>query len=353
MADRLIRLGIELVTQELAAANRRPGYIRTVRSSIAFFAGYLHVEGIADLRNVDAAVLDRYRAHLASVRSKTSGELIVATTVDARIAAVRLLFRALYRERLILANPARTLAVRRKEKRLRVVFTREEIDAFLDRITPERSSGLRDRALFELLYSSGLRVAEAARLTVGDIDRERRMVRVYGKFDKERIVPISDYAFAFLDRYLAARSRPAPLLPEDRLFVGTKGPIKGTTITERCLDLLHRFGMYRKGLCAHSIRHACAAHLLENGASVRYVQELLGHESVETTVRYTALLVEGTRRVFRRYHPRENEFAYDLDGQAGLDYERRLASLAHPGSPDSASSQPVQAPETSFPEGGS
>lgn len=210
MVDRLIRLGTELVTQDLAAANRRPGYIRTVRSAIAFFGDYLQAQAIADIRNVDAAVLDRYRAYLGGVRSRTLGDLIVATTVDARIAAVKLPFRALYLERLTLANPARTLAIRRKEKRLRVVFTREEIDVFLDRITQERSSGLRDRSLFELLYSSGLRVGEAARLTVGDIDRERCMACVYGKFDKERIVPISDYAFAFLDCYPAARSCSAP-----------------------------------------------------------------------------------------------------------------------------------------------
>jgi len=344
MADRLIRLGTKLVVDELAAANRRPGYIRIIRSAIVLFADYLQAQEIADLRDVDAATLDHYRSYLGTVRSKTSGELLAGTSIEARIAAVRLLFRTLYRERLILSNPARTLSPKRTQKRLRVVFTRQEIDAFLDRINPERSSGLRDRALFELLYSSGLRVSEAARLTVGDVDRERRMVRVYGKFDKERIVPVSDYAFAFLERYLAARSRSGQLPPEARLFIGSKGPIKGTTITERCLDLLHRFGMYRKGLCAHSIRHACAAHLLENGASVRYVQELLGHESVETTVRYTALLVEGTRRVFRRYHPRENEFAYDLDGPAGLDYERRLASLSRRGPPEATTSMPVQAP---------
>jgi len=179
--------------------------------------------------------------------------------------------------------------------------------------------GLRDRALFEFPYSSGLRDGEMANLTVEDLDTEERMVRVYqGKGGKDRTVPVSEVAMVFLNRYLRQRS-PRP----GALFLGRLSPLKGSGINSRFKKLLQQADLYRPGLTAHSIRHSLGTHLLENGADLRYVQELLGHESIETTVVYTHELYENMKKIYKSYHPRENQLWQEVDGE----YLKRLEAF--------------------------
>lgn len=203
-------------------------------------------------------------------------------------------------------------------------LTREEITRFLESIDTGTRQGLKDRTLFELIYSSGLRVAEAAALKVGDIDFDRRVMVVRGKFDRDRMVPISCVAHDFLVLYLGDKIDDG----DEWVFTGYGGPTRGRHmssmgVSERFRTLVRRFGMDRPEISTHSIRHSTATHLLENGASIRHVQELLGHRCIESTVRYTHVMTDTLTREYRKYHPREHELFEAVDD----DYDARLDSV--------------------------
>jgi site-specific recombinase XerC len=160
------------------------------------------------------------------------------------------------------------------------------------------------------MYSSGLRAGDITNLNVDDVDFEGRMVLLReGKFSKDRIVPISRVAAVFLKRYLTGRRRKTHILFTS--FRGRRTSV--AAINKRCKKWMRESGVYRKGLCTHCIRHSTAVHLLSHGADLRYVQELLGHESIETTVTYTHDLHENIRRVYKSFHPRENSYFREVD----------------------------------------
>jgi site-specific recombinase XerD len=198
-------------------------------------------------------------------------------------------------------------------------MSEDDVARFLDSIEVDASLGLRDRALFELLYSSGLRSSEAAALKVGDLDLERRLVRVVrGKLAKDRVVPMTENAAAYLAELVAGKDGERPVF----WGKGTKR-LRSSGIGQRFVALAKRCGIYRNGLSVHAMRHACATHLLAHGADLRYVQTLLGHSSVETTVRYTVERTESLRRHYLRAHPRENEYRARVDGS----YREGVAAL--------------------------
>lgn len=168
------------------------------------------------------------------------------------------------------------------------------------------------------MYSSGLRVSEVADLKIKEIDFSSRMLMVRnGKWGKDRVIPISIVASKFLQKYLVGRRNKK----ESFVFLGTRGRLKGTSITERFITLIRRYEMDRPGLVTHSIRHSVATHLLESGAGIRYVQALLGHESIETTVRYTHMLYDNMKKIYKSYHPRENEYYKEVDSNYLLELE--------------------------------
>lgn len=279
-----------------------------------------------DLRAVGKQDLVRYHDALVRQKSKKSGQPLAATTINSRFRSVCMVFSVLYRAGVIAENPAHSLKL---EIPLptgwkRRPLTRDEITRFLETIDTSTRQGLKDRTLFELIYSSGLRVAEAAALKVCDIDFGRRVMVVRGKFDRDRMVPISCVAHDFLVRYLGGTIDDA----DAWVFSGSRGPSKGRhissmSVSERFRHLLRRFGMDRPEISTHSIRHSTATHLLENGASIRHVQELLGHRCIESTVRYTHVMTDVLTREYRKYHPREHELFEVVDSA----YDARLDSL--------------------------
>jgi integrase/recombinase XerD len=205
----------------------------------------------------------------------------------------------------------------------RVILSVEEITKFLDGIRVDRLLGLRDRAIFELMYSSGLRRREVVNLDVGDVDLERRMVLIRkSKYGKDRIVPVNEVAARFLRKYLEGRtdgSKP--------LFLGPNGRLSLTGLDALFARHVKQAGIDRPGLSMHSIRHTTATHLLEQGANIRYVQELLGHENIQTTVRYTHALVESMKKIYRSFHPRENAYFKEMMDTYAVKLESFLEEL--------------------------
>lgn len=282
--------------------------------------------GKRDIREAEKKDLLAYHQHLCTLRSRKTGALLSHHTIHDRFYNACRLFSLMYRGGLIRENPCHNLKLGslHREGLRRRPLTREEITAFLERLETEGSVGLRDRALFELIYSSGLRVAEAASLKREDVNLDRREIIVRGKGDRDRLVPISKLAAAFLELYLANRTDPDLwVFPGGSRGPKTGGHIKPGTISERFRELLRRFDMDKKEISTHSIRHSTATHLLENGASVRHVQELLGHKNIETTVRYTHIQIDGLSKIYRKFHPREHELFEAVDE----DYYKRLETL--------------------------
>jgi site-specific recombinase XerD len=317
----------------LRAAAHEAGYsagtIRGKLCNIQALFSYLRSAGVDDLRAVEKPCMVGYAQHLKEWVSARTGRHLQPMTQIGKWSAAAQLFRALYQRGYILTQPMRGLRLTKERESLRLTLSEAEVGKFLDGIDVHLRMGLRDRALFELIYSSGLRAGEAARLTVEDIDFETRLVRIrLSKFGKDRMVPMTANAAHYLVEYLGERPRAAS--PEARVFRGLGAPTLGVqAINQRFKALLARSGMYREGLTVHSLRHACATHLLAHGADLRYVQSLLGHRSVETTVRYTHESIENLRRRYLCAHPRENEHRAQLDEDYRARFEVLLGRLIH------------------------
>lgn len=208
----------------------------------------------------------------------------------------------------------------------RGVFTLSEITAFLDAL--DVAENLTLRAFFELLYSSALRLSEGLNLTLADLDlRERTLLVRNGKGGKDRYVPFSQTALTFLQKYLnderATLVKSVPAVDRETVFLKKKGRLAKTMIWKAFAETLEKAGLEKAGRTVHSIRHSCATHLLEAGADIRTVSELLGHTSIETTARYTHVQADHLKRMFKSYHPRENDLYKEIDD----DYRTATAGL--------------------------
>jgi site-specific recombinase XerD len=260
---------------------------RSYRSDLSEFSSWLTAQGL-ELDRVDARILASYAAQLGADRPGRRPRKLARTSVARKLAAVRSLLRE---TRGPGAVPDVTLRGRRA-RRLPHAPTVDETDALLDRLRGEDPLAIRNRALFELVYSAGLRSQEAVDLTLADVDFEQEAVRVFGKGAKERVVPLGEEAALWLRRYLAD-ARPA--LARDarnEVFLSARGRPLDTSTLRRIVANPHR------------LRHAFATHMLEGGADLRTIQELLGHASLSTTQAYSHVDGRRLRRVYDRAHPR-------------------------------------------------
>jgi integrase/recombinase XerD len=200
-------------------------------------------------------------------------------------------------------NPAQGLETPKLEARLPEVLSREEVDSFLAAIELDTPNGLRDRAMFELIYSCGLRISEACLLQLSCLYRKERLVRVTGKGRKERLVPYGEQASVWIDRYLdESRPKLLGMRLSDTVFLNRFGkPISRKGIWKRFTEIRDKSGVEAH---VHTLRHSFATHLLEGGADLRSVQELLGHSDIATTQIYTHVDSGELKRAYGEYSPR-------------------------------------------------
>jgi integrase/recombinase XerC len=226
-------------------------------------------------------------------------------TVARKLAAVRSLYDFLLRAELVAQNPADLVPSPKRKQKLPRVLSSERLRGLLEGIPARTPLELRDRAMFELAYSCGLRCAELVELDIGSIDFESEQARVLGKGSRERLLPIGEPAQRALRRYLA-RGRQA--LADDRaeraLFLSKSGRRLSNSDVTRRLGLWIREAGLQAGVSPHSLRHSFATHLLEGGADLRTIQELLGHSSISTTQIYTRVDVSRLRDAYAATHPR-------------------------------------------------
>ena len=311
-------VGLRLLEQELKSSRFVKDYYHRMMKAARQFIQWLHPHG--SLNRLQRNDLVRYQTWLGTLPNTYTGKPRAASTIKQEYEAVKKLCSVLYRSGALAENPAHGLEFQLPgEQRAfkRRPLSREEITVFLESIPAGDTRGLRNRAFFELIYSSGLRMSEAITLKVGNIDFEQRELVVRGKYDRERVVPLSDVARDFLRTYVGERKDAV----EAYVFPGARGAsMRRTSMSRIFRELLERCGIDKPELCTHSIRHSTATHMLDNGAGVRQVQELLGHKSLESTVLYTHVQTEGLARVYRKYHPREHELFETVDAE----YEQRL-----------------------------
>ena len=269
-------------TRFLASPSLSPATRRAYRVDLRQFEAWLVARGLG-LDEVDVRVLAEYASELGRRRPR-----LAPTTVARKLAAVRSFLRfALGRSRV----PDIPLAPRRP-RRLPETLKTEDVDALVDGLERDGPLGLRNQALVELVYSAGLRSAEAVGLDLADVDFEQELVRVRGKGGKERVVPLGEEAAFQLARYLRDGRAALAQGASDALFLSVRGRRLETSTLRRLVGHPHR------------LRHAFATHLLEGGADLRTIQELLGHSSLSTTQVYSHVDGRRLRRVYDRAHPR-------------------------------------------------
>jgi len=288
---------------------------------IAGFLRYLDRERNASPHTIRAyaADLEQFQAHLAEEMGR-AGRLddvdhllirgflarlhrsgLKKVSAARKLATLRTFFRYLCREGILERNPARALLSPRTERRIPTHLEESEIATLIE-VPGETDSARRARAILELLYATGIRCAELVGLDLGDVDLAARTVRVLGKGSKERVIPFGRPALAAVSAYLLARRNARPR--SQALFVNARGGrLTDRWVRQIVTDRVKQVAMTRR-LSPHALRHSFATHLLERGADLRSIQELLGHASLSTTQRYTHVNARHILDIYKKTHPR-------------------------------------------------
>ncbi|MET3110001.1 integrase/recombinase XerD [Salinicoccus halitifaciens] len=275
-----------------------PASLSSYKQDLNHYLIYLDEQGITSLAKVDTDVL------IGFIRYMTEKGLS-PKTISRTQSTLRNFHQFLLNQDVIEVNPAVKLTAVRGEKKLPVYLTIEEMETLL--ATPDDSpAGMRDSTMMEVLYASGIRVSELISIKRADVNTEMGFIRVSGKGSKERIVPITDFVARQLDEYISS-IRPRLLKAEDTedLFITNRGrgfTRQGLWKTIKKYEVLSGIN---KNITPHTFRHSFATHLIENGADLRAVQEMLGHSDISTTQIYTQISASKIREMYKQFHPRK------------------------------------------------
>ncbi len=307
--DRLRALFAEhemwLTVERGLAANSLAAYRRDLRR----YEQFLRARGVSDPAAIGESTVSEYVEYLGRLRVADGDAPLAPASIARGLVAVRSFHQFCAAEGLLEVDPSEQVGAPRVPQGIPKALDEPEIEAILHSVVGHDPRAQRDRAILEVLYATGVRISELVGLDLGDIDFEDGIARVVGKGDKERVVPMGRAARTELRTYcadgrLALRSPRAPRRDADAVFLNARG---GRLTRQGCWQLVRRAGE-RVGLgpqlSPHVLRHSCATHMLDHGADIRVVQELLGHASVSTTQVYTKVSPERLRAVYESAHPR-------------------------------------------------
>jgi integrase/recombinase XerC len=294
--DEYIEVFLEYLRNKPASAHTISNYERDLRQ----FAEFLKSRKTA-VGDVDHVFIRDFLGHLYNRKMKKA-------SIARKLACLKSFFKLMVREQRLKANPAELVSTPRLPKQLPAFLQEEEAATLVQLPESGDLKDLRDRAILELLYASGLRVSELVGLSDHQLDMPQQLVRVFGKGNKERIVPFGDFALHAIERYLDVRNRTGLREPERDgsrpLFVS----INGNRLRARDVQrLVARFRLKlsaTRRITPHTLRHSFATHLLERGADLRSIQELLGHSSLATTQKYTHVGLQHLRHEYEKAHPK-------------------------------------------------
>lgn len=278
--------------------------VRARRQAIRRFIAWADERGLNDPREITKPILERYQRYLYYYR-KDDGSPLTIGMQGQYMAPLKTWFKWLSRQNHILANPAADIDLPRQPKRLpRSVPTVEEAEAILREADPASPQGLRDRALLETLYATGLRRMELPLVAIYDVDLNRGVLWVrHGKGNRQRVVPLGERAAAWLDKYLIEARPQLQINDNEALFLTDYGdPVPPAYVASKVKRYMQFAGVNKPG-STHLLRHACATHMLEGGADIRYIQEMLGHSNLQTTEIYTHVSIDKLIAVHKNSHP--------------------------------------------------
>jgi integrase/recombinase XerD len=303
----MIRELIPGYLEELKILNRSPLTIRNIKSGLDKMVLFLECEGIVDLVQLNQDTLHLFQEDLA-YRLTPKGKQLSARTREKYLCSVRSFTGYLYDKDYLAADLSKTIKLPKQPKRLpKVILNHAEVKRLLAAPDMRTNDGYRNRIILEVLYDTAIRAAEMAAVKTGDLDLENGYLTIRsGKGAKDRVVPISSRVCKLINTYLLM-IRPVMTQGKDKGYLvlnrwGTKmTPTAVWAIVKRCTEL----SGIRKNVTTHTFRHACATHMLKNGAPIRHIQELLGHESLESTQIYTKVTINDLKEIHAKYHPGE------------------------------------------------
>jgi integrase/recombinase XerD len=274
-------------------------------SALRRFIAWCDERGLHAPQEITLPLLERYQRHLFYYR-KADGDPLSATSQAAMLGSVKTFFKWLTREGYLHSNPASEMQLPRTGKRLpTVILHQAEVQTLLNQPDLNTPEGVRDRAILETLYATGMRRMELCNLTIYDIDPRRQSVLIKaGKGNKDRLIPLGERALAWIEKYLhEVRQLFVTVHHKQRLFLTDYGePFTRGGLGAHVRKYLDKAGIEKQGSC-HLLRHACATHMLENGADIRFIQALLGHDDLNSTQIYTHVSIEKLKEVHAATHP--------------------------------------------------
>ena len=277
--------------------NASPHTIASYQRDLLQLADYLE-EGNVKLKEIDNIALRGFLAELQEKKNKKS-------TIARKLAAIRTFLQFCMKKKWVEDNPAKIVATPKQEKHVPSFLSEDEMAEFLDIPDDRQPLDLRDKCVLELMYATGIRVSELVGINLEDVDFIERLIRIRGKGKKERIVPFGKKAEDSLAFYIRARIQlNKGQIDEQALFLNYRGERLTSRSVERIVDKYIRISAMRRKISPHSLRHSFASHLLSRGADLRVIQELLGHESLATTQKYTHLDLRQLLKVYKKSHPR-------------------------------------------------
>jgi len=272
--------------------------LKSYAADLNDFILFLQKKGVNSWEEVNGEVILIYLAKLRKNK-------VASATLSRRISSLRSFFQFLTAEKRININPVANLKTPKTEKKLPQVLSLQEIDILLSQPDLSKPQGLRDKAILEVLYSTGLRISELTLLNLDSINLEDGYLRCFGKGSRERILPLGELACQALKDYLEkGRLKLLKNAREEALFINRQGKRLTRQGCWKIIKFYAKKAGFTKDITPHTLRHSFATHLLENGADLRVVQELLGHLDITTTQLYTHLTTKHLREVYDKAHPR-------------------------------------------------
>ena len=307
--------------------------VRARRIALRRFITWCAERDLSEPADLTKPIIERYQKHLFYYRKPDGAPMTLGSQLQC-LAPLKTWFKWLARENHILSNPASELQLPKQPKHLpRIILSVPEVEAILREAVPDNAQGVRDRAMLEVLYSTGLRRMEVPGLACYDVDLNRCLVFVReGKGRRDRVVPIGARAAAWVDKYLV-EARPQLLAADtETLFVTDYGePINAEFVASKVKRYMNFAGIRKPG-ATHLLRHACATHMLEGGADIRFIQAMLGHSSLETTEIYTHVSIDKLQEIHAATHParlerRQGENGEEAGGKESPNLESLLVAL--------------------------
>ena len=300
-----LALWLDTYLEQLAARNYSLKTVGGRREAIKVFMNWCADRELSRAGQITRPILEAYQRWMwRSI--KANGKPLGWSTQRNRISILKDWFKWMTKQNVLMHNPASELDLPRMEKRLPgAALTLAQMEALLAVPNLADPLGIRDRAMLELFYSAGLRRTELCNLELPDFHSERRTIHVrHGKGHKDRVVPVGERALQWLEKYLAeVRPRLSLDTRTQSIFLtGYGGPFNPDVVSRMVSAMMKKAGLSGKGSC-HMLRHTCATHMLEGGADIRYIQQLLGHEKLETTAIYTEVNIRQLQEVHARCHP--------------------------------------------------